>query len=175
MAKAKKKASSRKQVRRPVRKVSPIPKDYSTVCPYLAIRGAAKAIDFYKSIFGARERMRMPAPNGNIGHAEIQIGNTTVMLADEYPDIDFLAPPARGGTTVTLHLYVKDCDATVERAVAAGGKVRQAPKDQFYGDRNATIEDPFGHVWHVSTRKENVSKKEMAKRAAQAMKSAPSS
>ena len=164
MAKAKKAKKTTKA------KVSPIPKDYSTVCPYLAIRGAAKAIDFYRSIFGAKERMRMGGPEGRIGHAEIQIGNTVVMLADEYPDIDFLAPPARGGTTVTLHLYVKDCDATVERAVAAGAKVRQPPKDQFYGDRNATIEDPFGHVWHVSTRRENVSKKEMAKRAAAAMK-----
>ena len=175
MAKAKKKASSRKQARKIApKKVSPIPKDYSTVCPYLAIRGAAKAIDFYKRIFGARERMRMPGPKGNVGHAEIQIGDTVVMLADEYPDIDFLAPQARGGTTVTLHLYVKDCDATLERAVAAGAKVRQPPKDQFYGDRNATIEDPFGHIWHLATRKENVSKKEMVKRAAEAMKSMPS-
>ena len=165
MVKAKKKMVKAKK------KVSPIPKDYSTVCPYLAIRGAAKAIDFYKEIFGARERMRMPGPDGKIGHAELQIGGTVVMLADEHAGLDFLSPEARGGTTVTLHMYVKDCDGTVARAAAAGAKVRRPPKDEFYGDRSATIEDPFGHVWHVSTRKENLSKKEMAKRAAEAMKS----
>jgi len=174
MPKARKKASPRKQARTPApKKVMPIPKDYSTVCPYLGIRGAADAIEFYKKIFGARERMRMPGPAGRIGHAELQIGDTVVMLADEYPDMDFLGPQSRGGTTVTLHLYVKDCDTTVERAVAAGAKVRRPLKDEFYGDRTATIEDPFGHVWHVSTRKENLSKKEMARRAAQAMKPQP--
>ena len=111
------------------KKVSPIPKDYSTVCPYLAIRGAAKAMDFYKDIFGARERMRMPGPDGKIGHAELQIGSTVVMLADEFAGLDFLSPEARGGTTVTLHMYVKDCDATVARAAAAWvfGRSRAAP------------------------------------------------
>jgi PhnB protein len=173
MAKAKKKAASRKQSRKaaPARKtVSPIPKDYSRLCPYLAIRGAAKAIDLYKNLFGARERMRMPGPDGRIGHAELQIGDSTVMLADEAPQMDFLGPQSRGGTTVTLHVYVKDCDATVASAVAAGAKVRRPPKDEFYGDRNATIEDPFGHVWHVAMRKENLSKKDLERRAAEAMK-----
>ena len=173
MAKAKKKTASRKQSRKaaPARKtVSPIPNDYSRVCPYLGIRGAAKAIDFYKNIFGARERMRMPGPDGRIGHAELQFGDTTVMLADEAPQMDFLGPQSRGGTTVMLHIYVKDCDATVANAVAAGAKIRRELKDEFYGDRSASIEDPFGHMWHGATRKENLSKKELERRAAEVMK-----
>lgn len=153
--------------RKPVR---PIPEGYHAITPYLSIRDAARAIDFYKRAFGARERMRMDAPGGKIGHAELKIGDSVVMLADEYPDMDFLGPKSRGGTSVTLHLYVKDCDAVVAAAAAAGGRIVRPVKDEFYGDRTGTIEDPFGHVWHVATRKEELSKAELRRRSEAAMK-----
>lgn len=153
--------------------VKPIPDGYHAVTAYLAIGGAAPAIDFYKKAFGARELMRVPAPNGKIGHAELRIGDCRVMLADEYADLDFLGPRSRGGSTVNLHLYVKDSDATVARAVAAGARVRRPVKDEFYGDRTGTIEDPYGHVWHVATRKENLTKAQLRKRAEAAMKNPP--
>jgi PhnB protein len=137
---------------------------YRTVTPYLAIDGAAAAIDFYSKVFGARERMRMPAPGGRIGHAELEIGDAVIMLADNHPELDFLDPRRRGGTSVTLHIYVADCDAVVAASVKAGARVTRPPKDEFYGDRNATIEDPFGHVWHVSTHVEDVSDEEIRRR-----------
>jgi PhnB protein len=144
--------------------VKAIPDGYHNVTPYLIIRGAAKAIDYYKEVFGATELMRMPDPSGKIGHAELKIGDSPVMLADEYPEMGYLSPEGRGGTPVSLMLYVPDVDATVEKAVATGSKVVKAVADQFYGDRNGTITDPFGHVWTISTHKEDVSVEEMKRR-----------
>ena len=149
------------------RKVQPIPKGYHDVTPYLAIRGAAAAIDFYRKAFGAKEIMRMPGPEGRIGHAEIVIGASRVMLADEYEAMQFLSPQARGGSAVHLHVYVKDADALVAKAEKAGAKIIRAVADQFYGDRLGTIEDPYGHVWHIATHVEDVPPKEMKRRAAQ--------
>jgi PhnB protein len=150
------------------KKVQPVPAGYHSVTPYLSIRGAAQAIEFYKKALGAKEVMRMPGPDGKVGHAELQIGDSRVMLADEYEAIGFLSPQARGGTTVTLHVYVKDADAMVARASAAGAKITRPVEDQFYGDRTGSIEDPFGHVWHFATRKEALSMAELKKRAAKA-------
>jgi PhnB protein len=165
-AKAKSKAKARPA---PKKKVAPIPAGYHAVTPYLAIRGAAEALEFYKMAFGAKEIMRMPGPDGKLGHAEISIGGSRIMLADEHPQMNFLSPQARGGTTVTLHVYVKDVDATVERAVQAGGKLARPVQDQFYGDRTGSVEDPFGHMWHLATHKEDLSKAELRKRAEKAM------
>ena len=150
------------------KKVQPVPAGYHSVTPYLSLRGASQAIEFYKKALGAKEIMRMPGPDGKIGHAEVQIGDSRVMLADEYEAIGFLSPLARGGTTVTLHVYVRDVDAMVARATAAGAKVTRPVEDQFYGDRTGSIEDPFGHVWHLATRKEALSMAELKKRAAKA-------
>ncbi len=168
----KKIAKSRKASKSPAQRktVKPVPDGYSSVTPYLAIGGASAAIDFYKKAFGARELMRMAAPDGKIGHAELRIGDSRVMLADEYDGMDFLGPRSRGGSAVTLHLYVKDSDATVARAVAAGARITRPLKDEFYGDRTGTIEDPFGHVWHIATHKEDLTKAQMRKRAEAAMK-----
>lgn len=135
--------------------------------PYLAIDGAAKAIAFYKKVFGAKEIMRMPGPKDTIGHAEISINDCRIMLADEFPGMNFKSPRAFGGTPVGLNLYVKNVDAVAKKAVAAGAKLLRPVQDQFYGDRSASIEDPFGHVWHVSTHIRDVSVKEMKKIAAQ--------
>jgi PhnB protein len=163
-AKAKTKPAPKKR-----KKVAPIPAGYHAVTPYLSIRGAAQALEFYKKAFGAKEIMRMPGPDGKLGHAEIRIGGSRIMLADEYPQMNILSPQARGGTTVSLYLYVGNADATVERAVAAGAKLLRPVADQFYGDRTGTIEDPFGHMWHVGTHKEDLSKAELRKRAEKAM------
>lgn len=152
------------------KQTNPIPVGYHTVTPYLACRNAADAIDFYQRAFGAAELMRMPAPGGRIGHAEVKIGDSRVMLADEHPQIDFVGPSSRGGSTVHLHLYVEDVDAMAERAVRAGAKLLRKVEDQFYGDRLGTVEDPFGHVWHLATHKEDLTDEEMRKRAEQAMK-----
>ena len=154
------------------RKVSFVPKGYHTVTPYLACAGAAAAIDFYKKAFGAKEVMRMPAPGGKIGHAEIEVSGSRIMLADEHPDMDFLGPRSRGGSAVLIHVYVKDVDALVARAVAAGAKLVREVKDQFYGDRSGSLEDPFGHLWHFATHVEDVTPAQMKKRAAQAGKNA---
>jgi PhnB protein len=148
-------------------RVQPIPKGYSDVTPYLSIRGAAQAIEFYKKAFDAKELMRMPGPEGKVGHAEVRIGGSRVMLADEYAEMDFLGPQSRGGTTVTLHVYVKDVDTVVDRAVAAGAKLVRPVENQFYGDRTGTVEDPFGHVWHLATHVEDVPPKELKRRAAE--------
>jgi PhnB protein len=149
------------------KKVQPVPKGYGAVTPYLSVNGAAQAIAFYKKAFGAKEVMRMPGRAGKIGHAELEIGGARVMLADEYPEMDFMAPQARGGSPVHLHLYTKAVDAVVERAVAAGAKVLREVQDQFYGDRLGTLQDPFGHVWHVATHVEDVPMKELKRRAAE--------
>src|SRR5476649_950710 len=139
----------------------PIPDGYHSVTPYLIIRGAAAAIEFYKEAFGATELFRFPAPDGKIGHAEIKIGDSPIMLADEYPDMGYKGPQTLGDSPVSLMIYVDDVDTVFDRAVAAGAKTREAVSDKFYGDRIGTLEDPFGHVWHVSTHKEDVSAEEM--------------
>ncbi|MBV1797251.1 VOC family protein [Siccirubricoccus sp. G192] len=145
-------------------KVQPVPAGYSSVTAYLIVEGAAAALDFYARAFGAREVMRLPAPGGRIGHAEIEIGDSRVMLADECPEMDARAPAAYGGSPVTLHLYVRDVDAVVARAVAAGAEVRRPVQDQFYGDRSGTLRDPFGHVWHLATHVEDVPPEEIQRR-----------
>ncbi|MGZ9122968.1 MAG: VOC family protein [Candidatus Binatia bacterium] len=148
------------------RKVKPIPQGYHAVTPYLSVNGAASAIAYYKKAFAAKEIMRMAAPGGTIGHVEIQIGDSRIMLADEYPDMNFRGPHSFGGTPVHIHLYVQDVDRVVKRAVAAGAKVLRPVTDQFYGDRSDSLEDPFGHVWHVATHKEDVPIRELKMRAA---------
>jgi len=149
-------------------KVKPVPEGYHAVTPYLIIQGAAAAIEFYKKAFGATEVMRMSAPSGKVGHAELRFGDSHVMLADEYPDMGYRGPRSIGGSPVSILLYVEDVDATVERAVAAGAKLLKPVQDQFYGDRSGTLEDPFGHVWSVATHIEDVPPEEMEKRAAAA-------
>lgn len=150
--------------------VKPIPDGYYSVTPYLIVEGADRAIDFYKNVFGASERMRMDGPNGTVGHAEIEIDGSAIMLADEFPDMGDRSPQSIGGTAVSLHLYVKDVDACFNRAVAAGAKALRPVQDQFYGDRSGTVEDPFGHVWTISTHKEDLSPEELRKRAEEFMK-----
>lgn len=146
--------------------VKPVPEGYHTVTPYLCVSGAADALEFYKNAFGAIEICRMPDPSGKIGHAEIRIGDSHIMLADEFPEMNFRSPQSIGGTPVTLYLYVDDVDATVNQAVNAGAKLVKPVEDQFYGDRSGSIEDPFGHSWHVATHKEDVSEEEIHKRLA---------
>jgi PhnB protein len=146
-------------------KVKAIPDGYAATTPYLIVDGAAKAIDFYTRAFGARETMRMPGPDGRIGHADLSIGGGHVMLADASPEMGYKSPGTLGGSPVSLVLYVENADAVVDRAVAAGATVTRAIRDEFYGDRTATLSDPFGHVWHVMTRIEDVTPEEMAKRA----------
>jgi PhnB protein len=155
------------------RKAKPIPKGYRSVTPYLCIDGAADAIKFYKKVFGAKELMRMPAPGGLVGHAEITIGDSKLMLADEFPQIGFRSPKAIGGSAVTIHLYVENVDKVFARALKAGAKQRQAVKDQFYGDRSGAIEDPFGHCWNLATHVEDVSPKEMVRRGKEFMQQNP--
>ena len=147
-------------------KVKPIPDGYHAVTPYLSVHGAAAAIEFYKKAFGAKEVMRMPGPSGTIGHAEIDIGGSRVMLADEYPDMNIRGPKTFGGTPVHIHVYVEDVDKVANQAAAAGAKILRPVADQFYGDRVGSLEDPFGHVWHVATHKEDLSAEELKKRAA---------
>jgi PhnB protein len=166
----KKKPAARKAAPARRKVVKPIPDGYRAVTPYLCIDGAAAALEFYMKAFGAREVLRMDAPNGKIGHAEMRIGDSIVMLADEYPDMDFRGPRARGGTPVHMHLYVKNVDAVVGSAIRAGAKLIRPVKDQFYGDRTGSVEDPYGHVWYVATHKEELSKSELRKRAEAAMK-----
>lgn len=150
--------------------VQPIPDGYPRVTPYLIVDGAAQAIDFYSQVLGATERMRMGAPGGNIGHAELQLGDSVVMLADEAPDMGYLGPKSIGGTPVTISVYVEDVDATFANALRKGATEVRAVENQFYGDRSGQFEDPFGHRWNVQTHVEDVPPDEMAKRAAEAMK-----
>jgi PhnB protein len=150
--------------------VKVIPDGYHSVTPYLIVKGADRAIEFYKKVFGASQRMRMDGPNGTVGHAEIEIDGSAIMLADEFPDMGYRSPQSIGGTGVSLHLYVKDVDACFNRAVASGAKALRPVQDQFYGDRSGTVEDPFGHVWTISTHKEDVSPDELRKREEAAMK-----
>jgi len=150
-------------------RVKAIPDGYHNVTPYLIVDGAAKAIDFYKKVFGATEKMRMPSPGGKVGHAELTLGDSMIMLADEHPEMGARAPHAYGGAAVSLMLYVPDVDATVATAIAGGAKVVRQVENQFYGDRMGTIEDPFGHRWYVATHVEDVPPEEMARRVADAM------
>jgi PhnB protein len=150
--------------------VKTIPDGYHSVTPYLIVKGADRAIDFYKKVFGAAQRLRMDGPNGTVGHAEIEIYGSPIMLADEFPDMGFRSPQSIGGTSVSLHLYVQDVDACFNRAVAAGAKALRPVQDQFYGDRSGTVEDPFGHVWTISTHKEDLSPEELQKRSEAFMK-----
>ncbi|MFC3493994.1 VOC family protein [Glycomyces rhizosphaerae] len=147
-------------------KVKPIPDEYPRVTPYLHVKGAADAIEFYKTVFSAGERGRMDAPNGTIGHAELEIGDSMIMLSDEAPEMNAYAPGHFGGTPVSLHVYVDDVDAVFAAALAAGAKSLNDVADQFYGDRSGTFEDPWGHKWNVSSHVEDVSPEEMEKRAA---------
>jgi PhnB protein len=147
-------------------KVKPIPDGYHTITPYLSVTGATAAIEFYKKAFGAREVLKLAQPDGRVGHAELQIGESRIMLADEFPQMEFRSPSAIGGTPVHLHMYVENVDAVVNQAVAAGAKLLRPVQDQFYGDRLGTVADPYGHVWHVSTHKEDLSMDELRKRAA---------
>jgi PhnB protein len=148
--------------------VKPIPDEYPRVTPYLVVDGASAAIDFYREVLGATERMRMPAPDDKVGHAELEIGDSLIMLADEYPDMDALGPKTVGGTPVTLHVYVEDAAAVFDRAVQAGAKALRPVEDKFYGDRSGEFEDPFGHRWSVATHVEDVPPDEMEKRMAEA-------
>jgi PhnB protein len=148
--------------------VQPVPQGYPRLSPYLCIDGAARAIEFYTDVLGAIERMRMDGPDGRIGHAELELGDSVIMLADEHPDMGFLSPTRIGGTAVTLHAYVEDVDAVFERALAAGAKALRPVENQFYGDRSGQFEDPFGHRWNVASHVEDVDAEEMARRAEQA-------
>lgn len=145
--------------------VKPIPEGYHSVTPYLIIKGAAQALDFYKTAFGAIELFRMEH-NGQIGHAEIKIGDSPIMLADEQPEMKYLSPTTLGGTPVSIMIYVDDCDTTYKQAIDAGAVELKGLQDQFYGDRSGTLADPFGHIWTVATHKEDVSPEEMERRLA---------
>nr|WP_281281102.1 VOC family protein [Peristeroidobacter soli] len=152
--------------------VKPIPAGYHSITPYLIVDDASRAIDFYKQAFGATEDMRMPKPDGKIAHAELSVGDSKIMLADEYPELGYRSPKSIGGAGVSLMLYIEKVDDVFKRALAAGAKELQGVKDQFYGDRSGTLQDPFGHVWTVATHVEDVPPEEMGRRAEEFMKSA---
>lgn len=145
--------------------VKPIPDGYHTVTPYLCVNDGAAAIEFYKRALNAQELFRMQLPDGKISHAELQIGDSRVMLAGEFPEMNFRSPKSLGGSPIMMHLYVDDCDAWFNRAVEAGAKVTRPLADQFYGDRGGMVEDPFGHSWYLATHVEDVSEEELAERA----------
>jgi PhnB protein len=150
-------------------KVKPVPDGYHTATPYLSINGAAKALEFYRKAFGAEELLRMPMPDGKVGHAEIQIGSSRIMLADEFPNMPEAvakSPKSLGGTSFGICLYVPEVDAAFQRAVDAGATVKRPVQEQFYGDRSGVIEDPFGHIWTIASHVEDVSPEEMQKRMA---------
>lgn len=151
-------------------KVKPIPEGHNSVSPYLIVDGAERALEFYKKAFGATEVMRHKGPEGKIGHAEVRIGDTIVMLADEHPAFDAHAPKQFGGSPVSLHVYVENVDAVWKQAMDAGAKIKRPLDNQFYGDRLGTLVDPFGHTWHLSSHIEDVSMEELGRRAAAAMK-----
>jgi PhnB protein len=148
--------------------VKPVPDGYHTVTPYLFIRGAAGAIDFYKKVFGATEIMRMPGPIGQVMHAELKFGDSIVMLSDENPKAGAMSPQTAGGVSVSLHVYAEKVDDVVQKAMDGGAKLVRAVTNQFYGDRTGTLLDPFGHMWTVATHVEDVSPEELKKRAASA-------
>jgi PhnB protein len=146
--------------------IKPIPDGYTSVTPYLIVQGASKAMEFYKNVFGATERMRIPTPEGKVAHAEIDIGGSVIMLADECPERGAKSPHTIGGTPICLHLYVKDADAVFVKAVATGATQIRPVENQFYGDRSGMFSDPFGHSWNVATHVEDVSPEELHKRMA---------
>ena len=152
--------------------VKPVPDGYPRVTPYLAVAGASDAIDFYSKVFGATERMRMAGPDGKVGHAELELGDSLIMLADEYPDMGHRGPKAIGGTPVTISIYVEDVDDVFAPALKEGAAELRPVENQFYGDRAGQFEDPFGHRWSVATHVEDVPPDEMEKRAAEATSSA---
>ena len=154
--------------------VKPIPEGFHSVTPYLFVRNAAGAMDFYKDVFGAAELVRMRGPDGRIMHAELKIGDSIVMLADENPSMGMMSPQTVGGFSTGMHVYVENADPVVQRAVAAGAKILRPIKNQFYGDRSGTVLDPFGHMWSISTHVEDVSPDEMKKRMAAASQAAAS-
>ena len=147
------------------KKVAAIPPGYHTVTPYIICRDAAKAIDFYKKAFGAKERLRMNTPDGRVAHAELQIGNSVVMLGDEAPESGAVAPPTIGGTASGLFIYSESVDKAFAKAIAAGATQEQPPTDMFWGDRYGKLVDPFGHRWQIATHIEDVSPKEMKRRS----------
>ena len=149
--------------------VQPIPEGYRSVIPYLAVDDAAGAIDFYQRAFGAKERSRMPMPDGKVAHAELEIGDSMVMLSDPFPQSAVQTPKELGGTTVGVFCYVEDVDAVYKRAVDAGATSRMEPEDQFWGDRFAQVIDPFGHHWQLATHVEDVSPDEMERRGREAI------
>jgi PhnB protein len=144
--------------------VKPIPDGHHTVAPYLAIKNAAGALDFYKTAFGATETYKLIIPDGRVGHAEIRLGDSLIMLSDEFPEFGGKAPESLGGSPVSIHLYVEDVDAFFKRALAAGARELKPVMDQFYGDRSGQLQDPFGHLWWVATHKEEVAPEEIQKR-----------
>jgi uncharacterized glyoxalase superfamily protein PhnB len=169
---ASKKKVSRKKSRAKTaarKKAQPIPTGYRTVTPYLVCRGAAGAIDFYKRAFGAKEKLRMPGPDGKVAHAEIQIGDSRVMLGDEWPEMGAKSPDMLGGSAGGVFLYVKNVDAFTNKAIAAGATVVMPVQDMFWGDRYGKLKDPFGHEWSIATHKEDLTPKQMAKRGQAAM------
>ena len=147
----------------------PIPEGYHTLTPYLAVDSASEAIEFYKRAFGAKESVRMPGPDGTIGHAELEIGDSKVMLSDPFPQASTRPPKELGGTSGSVFMYVEDVDATVKRAVDAGATVTMEVEDQFWGDRFGTVSDPFGHIWAIATHVEDVAPEEIAERGKAAM------
>lgn len=150
--------------------MNPIPSDYPVISPYLCIKDAAAAMEFYKKAFGATERARMAGPDGTVMHAEMKIGDGLFMLADEFPEMGFRSAQTLGGSPVTIHVYVKDVDALAAQAVSAGATLAKPVEDQFYGDRIAQLTDPFGHVWYFATHTEDVSPEEMGRRFEAMMK-----
>lgn len=149
---------------------SPIPDNYPRLAPYLIIDGASAAMAFYVDVLGFSKRGEAIAgPDGTVGHAELQLGDSVVMLADEFPDMNTIGPKGVGGSPVMLHVYVEDVDAVFDAALNAGATQEQAPEDKFYGDRSASFTDPWGHRWSIATHIEDVSPEEMARRAAEAM------
>jgi PhnB protein len=172
---AKARPKKKSAARRPPARVKPIPTGYHTVTAYLTVRDAPRALDFYKGAFGAVETVRMPGPDGkSVMHAEMKIGNSMIMLSDEFPGMSTCkSPQSLGGTTVGLFLYVRDVDSAFKRATAAGCKVIKAPEDMFWGDRFGSVMDPFGNQWSMATHKEDVAPKEMARRAQAAMANMP--
>ena len=142
----------------------PIPEGYHTVTPYLIVKDASLALDFYKSALDAVELYRMPDPSGRVAHAELRVGDSQIMLADEFPDMGAVSPQTLGGAGVSFLVYVEDVDSAFRKAIAAGGKERRPVQDQFYGDRSGTLEDPFGHQWTLATHVEDVSPEEMQRR-----------
>ncbi len=153
--------------------VKAIPDGYHSVTPYLIVSDAARALEFYKQAFGAVELMRLDGPNGKIMHAEVKIGDSPVMLADEFPEMDAISPQTLKGTPVSLMIYVEDVDVRFKQAVSAGAKVQREVQDQFYGDRSGTLVDPFGHVWSIATHVEDVTVEQVRERLAQMMKQSP--